>query len=200
MENIVGHYTAYSVEKKCLLCTFWGEEGAVNEYLECSWISMSLMVGMFLSWFLFPSSWSVECTAWRSSRGGSTLSLRSRQLINLLVQRGYEMLSFTWRSRSFSLGWDSTTEVTVSPKTSLLRFCGETFYPNQVMCGCSSSQCRSQQGLAFEAADTCELSSRILWEFHGNGRRQSASDACACLTPIRFMFQREYSYWPPKVL
>lgn len=38
MENIVGHYTAYSVEKKCLLCTFWGEEGAVNEYLEpTSW-------------------------------------------------------------------------------------------------------------------------------------------------------------------
>lgn len=28
MENIVGHYTAYSVERKCLLCTFWGGGGS----------------------------------------------------------------------------------------------------------------------------------------------------------------------------
>lgn len=59
MENIVGHYTAYSVEKKCLLCTFWGEEGAVNEYLECSWISMSLMVGTVPK--LISVSFLVEC-------------------------------------------------------------------------------------------------------------------------------------------
>lgn len=124
-----------------------------------AWISHLSWQALFLSWLRFPSSWSVERTSWRSSRGGSNrcerlfalipLSLRSCQLINLLVQRGYEMLDFTWEGRflltwmrNIGLGWDSTTEVSVSPKTSLLIFCGERFNPNEVMCGCNSSQYR----------------------------------------------------------